>query len=156
MSAQTGIARHEEALAALAVELRGALIPLVRQLRRHNVDLSAPQVAALATLERSGPLAVGELARLESVTSPMVTKVAKSLEELGLVTRSPDETDRRVCLIAITDDGRRRLDNIRSAKNAWLARRLGSLSADELTALETVIPLIERLTTDVSGPLDPR
>ncbi|MGQ0616833.1 MAG: MarR family transcriptional regulator [Acidimicrobiia bacterium] len=153
MPAQTGTARHEETLAALAVELRGALIPLVRQLRRHNVDLSAPQVAALATLERNGAQAVGELARLESVTSPMVTKVAKSLEELGLVTRSPDEADRRVCLIAITGDGRRRLDTIRSAKNAWLARRLGSLSAEELTAIETVIPLIERLTADASEPM---
>ena len=67
----------------LATRFRFALFPLVRQLRHHNVDLSPSQASALATISRRGPLTVGELAKAEHVSSPMITKIAKGLEEDG-------------------------------------------------------------------------
>jgi len=131
----------------LATRFRFALFPLVRQLRHHNVDLTASQASALATISRRGPLTVGELAKAEHVSSPMVTKIAKGLEEDGLVTRTADPTDKRVTNLAITKEGERRLERSRSRKNAWLAKKLQGLSADELSAIESVIPVLERLTT---------
>jgi DNA-binding MarR family transcriptional regulator len=126
--------------------MRMALVPLLRQLRRHNVDLTPSQASALATIDKEGPLTVGELARAEGVSSPMVTKVAKALEEMGLVTRTPDVQDRRVCLVALTLEGRRRLERNRVRKNAWLAKRLRTLSPDDLAALAAAIPVIERIS----------
>ena len=129
----------------LATRFRFALFPLVRQLRHHNVDLSASQASALATISRHGPLTVGELAKAEHVSSPMVTKIAKGLEEEGLVTRTVDPTDKRVTNLAITKEGERRLERSRNRKNAWLAKKLQSLSDEERNALEAVIPVLERI-----------
>src|SRR3954451_22171637 len=131
----------------LATRFRFALFPLVRQLRHHNVDLTASQASALATISRRGPLTVGELAKAEHVSSPMVTKIAKGLEEDGLVTRTVDPTDKRVTNLAITKEGERRLERSRNRKNAWLAKKLQGLSPDELKAIESVIPVLERITT---------
>ena len=135
----------------LATRFRFALFPLVRQLRHHNVDLSASQASALATISRRGPLTVGELAKAEHVSSPMITKIAKGLEEEGLVTRSVDVTDKRITQLAITKDGARRLERSRSRKNAWLARQLQGLSASELEAINAVIPVLERITARGAG-----
>jgi len=131
----------------LATRFRFVLFPLVRRLRQQNVDLTASQASALATISRFGPLTVGELAKAEHISSPMVTKIAKALQEDGLVTRTDDPTDKRITNLAITKDGERRLERSRSRKNAWLARKFEDLTADELTAIEAVIPVLERLTS---------
>jgi DNA-binding MarR family transcriptional regulator len=119
----------------------------MRQLRQHNVDLTASQASALASISRRGPLTVGELAKAEHVSSPMITKIAKGLEEAGLVTRTVDSTDKRVTQMAITKEGERRLERSRSRKNAWLARQFDNLSPEELDAISAVIPVLERITT---------
>ena len=131
----------------LATRFRFALFPLVRQLRHHNVDLTASQASALATISRRGPLTVGDLARAEHVSSPMITKIAKGLEEEGLVTRTVDPSDKRVTQITITKEGERRLERSRSRKNAWLARQFDNLSPEELDAISAVIPVLERISS---------
>jgi|SRR5581483_5191634 len=136
----------------LATRFRFALFPLVRQLRHHNVDLTASQASALSTISRRGPLTVGELAKAERVSSPMVTKIAKALEEEGLVSRTVDASDRRVTNLAITKEGERRLERSRSRKNAWLAQQLQTLSPSELEAIEAVIPVLERITARAIAP----
>ena len=135
----------------LATRFRFALFPLVRQLRQHNVDLTASQASALATISRRGPMTVGELAKAERVSSPMITKIAKGLEEEGLVTRSIDESDKRVTQLTITRDGERRLERSRRRKNAWLATQLQHLSPSELDAIDAVIPVLERITARGAG-----
>lgn len=130
----------------LATRFRFALLPLVRQLRHHNIDLTASQASALATIFRDGPLTVGELAKAERVSSPMITKIAKGLEEEGLATRTVDLIDKRVTQLAITKEGVRRLERSRNRKNAWLARQLQGLSPEELAAIDAVVPVLERIT----------
>src|SRR3954447_1867877 len=133
----------------LAARLRLVLVPLVRQLRSQNgPELTAGRASALASIANHGPLTVGELAERERVSSPMITKMAKSLEELGLVTRTASEQDRRVTQLAVTAEGRRRLEQNRTRKNAWLAQRLRTLDPEDLEALEAVLPVIERVVAD--------
>ena len=133
--------------AELASRLRLALVPLVRRLRQHNgPDLSAGQASALGTIAKRGPITVGELAECERVTSPMITKIAKNLEQAGLLTRTVDPDDRRVTRLDLTPSGRARLERNRNRKNAWLATRMAELTPDELATLEAAIPLIERLS----------
>ena len=106
------------------------------------------QSSALNTIEREGPITVGDLAKAEGVSSPMVTKVAKTLEQMALVTRTIDVDDRRVCRLDLTVEGRRRLEKNRSRKNAWLAKRLRSLPPDDLDAVQAFLPVIAKITAD--------
>jgi DNA-binding MarR family transcriptional regulator len=137
--------------AVLASRVRLALVPLSRQLRQQNIDLTATQASALATISRRQPLTVGDLARAEHVSSPMITKVVRALEAAGLVRKEVDPVDRRVSLLSLTSDGTKRLERSRTRKNAWLAKRLRSLEASEIAALEAAIPVLERLTAEPNG-----
>ena len=148
---ETGVQTKVETmddLAVLASRVRLALVPLTRQLRQQNIDLTATQASALATISRRQPLTVGDLAKAEHVSSPMITNVVKGLEEAGLVRKDVDTVDRRVSRLTITTEGARRLERSRTRKNAWLAKRLRSLNDHELAALEAAIPVLERLTAD--------
>ena len=60
-------------------------------------------------IERIGPVTLGELAAVEQVQPPSMTRIVARLEEWGYVTRVVDPTDRRVARVDITDSGRRLL-----------------------------------------------
>ena len=82
--------------AELAGRLRLAITRLARQLRQtSDTDLSPTQGSVLATVGTSGPLTLGELAELERVASPTITKVIALLHEKGLVDKITDPADRR-------------------------------------------------------------
>jgi len=136
----------ENAEAELAARLRLAVTRLHRRLRQQSVGgLSPSQTAALASTERLGSPTLGELASLESVQPPSMTRIIAVLEELGLVVRVVDPTDRRVARVRVSKAGREVLEQNRSLKNAFLARQLHSLTSDERDALGGLTALIERL-----------
>lgn len=112
---------------------------------RNDVGLSATHVAALATLERHGPLPLGELAALEKVAPPSMTRVVAKLTAAELVDRQGHPADRRQVLITITDQGHELLAADRRRRNEWLSARLLELPAADLAALTAVIPVLDRL-----------
>lgn len=121
---------------------------LARLLRQQGESGLTPSMdAALATIARSGPLTLGELAALEQVTPPTITKVVGKLEEGGLVHRIPDSSDRRVCRVDLSDVGRTQLDELRSRRRAWLAARLDGLEPEELDRLAAAVDVLESITT---------
>src|SRR5574341_2207842 len=90
----------------LADGLRLAVTRLARRLRQQtDVDASPTQVAVLSTIERRGPISLGDLAARERVRPPTVTAAVGRLEERGLVVRHPDPDDRRVVRVEITAAG---------------------------------------------------
>jgi DNA-binding MarR family transcriptional regulator len=132
--------------ADLPARLRLVVTRLARQLRqRAVVDLTPSQISALATIERAGPVTLGELAALERVQPPSVTVVVTRLEEKGLVVRRQDPQDRRVVRVETTKDGRRLLARSRSRKDAELDRRLRLLSDEERATLASAAAILERL-----------
>jgi DNA-binding MarR family transcriptional regulator len=78
-----------------------------------------------------------------------VTRVAARLEEAGLVVRRVDPADRRVARMTVSAQGRRLLKEIRDRRDAYLAARLQSFTAEERATLSEALPLLERLTGDV-------
>src|ERR1700761_7983621 len=103
--------------------LRVALARLSRRLRRHQLaGLTPTQLAALATVERSGPLRLGDLAAAEGIAPSTLTRVVTVLEEAGLVARRPDPSDARASTIAITDLGHQTMDQLRDEGTAVLAQ----------------------------------
>lgn len=131
----------------LATRLRPALLRLTRMVRNQRVDMSVTltQLSAMGSLRIHGPMSAGELATCEKVQPPSMTKVLANLEERGLVRREVHPTDRRQAIIAITAAGEQLLDSERRSRDAWLTRQLGSLSADERTLLQRVIPILDKL-----------
>jgi DNA-binding MarR family transcriptional regulator len=130
----------------LAVRLRLAVTRTARRLRQEgHADLTPSQGAALASVERHGPLTPSELAQRERVQRPTITRMLAGLEERGLVQRAADPADGRSSLISLTPAGRALLDDVRTRKDAYLARRLQELDAEERAALERASEILERL-----------
>ena len=130
----------------LASQLRHAIARAARRLRQESgTDLSASLTAALATIERHGPLTPSELAARERVRRPTVTRVVYRLEEAGLVTRAPDPTDGRSALLTVAPAGRALLAAARTRKDAFLSERLDSLSVEDRATLERAAALLEGL-----------
>ena len=139
------IARKQDA-AELPARLRLAIARMARRLRQEAGDeLSPSMTAALATIDRHGPLAPSRLAELERIKRPTVTRVLQRLEEEGLVERSEDPDDRRSAVVCVTKEGAALLKKLRSRKNAYLAKRLRELPADDVKALERAADVLERL-----------
>jgi DNA-binding MarR family transcriptional regulator len=133
----------------LAPRLRLAVMRLARRLRQHGQEtVTASQLSALVTIEREGPLTLGDLAASERVQPPTMTRIVSGLEEQGFVVRDADPTDRRISLARITPQGRKLLERSRSRKTAFLASRLRTLTAEDRDVLERAAGLLERLVED--------
>jgi DNA-binding MarR family transcriptional regulator len=134
--------------AELASALRISVMRLARRLRaeRPDSDLTLTQVAVLGTLDRHGSLTPRELADHERVQPPSMTRILTGLEERGLIDRTPHETDGRAHLVSLTDAAREMLREDRRRREAWLAQRLGELTAEERQTLRAAAPVIEKLT----------
>ncbi|HUB98789.1 MAG TPA: MarR family transcriptional regulator [Solirubrobacterales bacterium] len=132
-----------------AAKLRMALVRTARRLRQEAAaetsGLTPTSVSALATIERHGPLTPSELAEIERVRRPTITRTLGCLEREGLVDRTPDPADGRSSLVAINGAGSERLRRLRGRKNAYLARRMRELSADEVETLERAAEILDRM-----------
>jgi DNA-binding MarR family transcriptional regulator len=138
-----------EASAPLASQLRLAVLRLSRRLRQQAVgDVTASQLSALSSIHGHGELSLGELATIERVAPPSMTRIAARLEERGLVVRRTDTADRRVSRLAMSPAGEELLEETRSRRNAYLAVRVRQLSEDEQQVLARALPLLERLAAE--------
>jgi DNA-binding MarR family transcriptional regulator len=123
--------------------LRVAIARLSRRLRRHGLaGLTPTQLAALSTVEQSGPLRLGDLAAAEGIAPSTLTRLVAALEEFGYVKRCADPRDARASTLAITPEGHEILE------------RLLLLTAEQRSALATALPALERLSE--AEPADPR
>ena len=133
----------------LASRLRFAVMRLARVLRQKAQDPITPsQLSALVSIEREGPVTLGELAALESVQPPTMTRIVAGLEEQGLVQREVDPADRRISRVRMTPQARKLLERNRSRKTAYLASRMRGLNVEELDVLARAAGLLERMTED--------
>jgi DNA-binding MarR family transcriptional regulator len=130
----------------LPARLRLVVMRLARRLRQQAEEgATASMLSALSTLERLGPLTLTELAQLERVQPPSITKVVARLEEEGLVKREGDANDRRVSRITVSAKGKRSIEQNRSRKTAYLARGLGSLQPEDLAVLARALDVLDGL-----------
>ncbi len=133
----------------LAAHLRLSVTRTARRLRQEaGSGLTPSLAAALATVERHGPLAPSALAAAERIRRPTATRIVGRLEDDGLVARAPDPDDGRGCLVRITPRGRALLRSLRSRKTAFLARRLEALDPEDRAALDRAARLLDRLLED--------
>ncbi|HEY6730566.1 MAG TPA: MarR family transcriptional regulator [Solirubrobacterales bacterium] len=136
-------------LSERAAHLRIAIVRTARRLRQEAAaetsGLTPTSVAALATIERHGPMTPSEIAKVERVKRPTITRTLGCLEREGLIDRAPDPADGRSSLVSVNGAGRERLRRLRGRKNAYLARRMRDLSAEEVETLERAAEILDRM-----------
>ena len=131
-----------------AGELRALLGRLTRRLRQTSVvgEISLSQASVLSLLEREGPASPGILATRERISPQSMGTILFSLDELGLISRTPDPTDRRSLVISLTEAGLQAVQGARRQREERLARVLADhFTAEEQQVLITALPLLERL-----------
>ena len=112
---------HTESGMIDVTRLRVALARLSRRLRRHSLaGLTPTQLAALSTVEQSGPLRLGDLAAAEGIAPSTLTRMVAVLEDLGYVRRDADPRDARASTLAITPKGHETLEHLRAEGTALL------------------------------------
>ena len=134
----------------LANRLRPVLLKLNRHLRReiHSLGVTGGQVSLLVQIRQAPGIGVRELARLERISAPGMSKFVSRLEDAGLVTRTPLGSDGRRVGLTLTEDGNRVLRSVKSKRTAWLAARLRTLDEKQLEALDRAVEPLTLLLED--------
>ncbi|WP_169833932.1 MarR family transcriptional regulator, partial [Rhodococcus phenolicus] len=90
----------------------------------------------------------GALAAREKVQPPSMTRVIASLNDLGLVERTPHPTDGRQIIVDLSEPGRDLLRDEAQAREAWLTERLKQLDQNSLDTLRDAVVILTALVTD--------
>ncbi|WP_197281622.1 MarR family winged helix-turn-helix transcriptional regulator [Micromonospora sp. NRRL B-16802] len=133
--------------AQLAPQLRDAITRLNRRVRQARPvgDLTVTQLSALTSIRLAGTMTPRELADVERVQPPTMTKIVAKLEERGLVRRTPHPTDGRQVILAATEEGQAVLDQFERARDEWLAHRLAALDEDQRETLLRAAGILQQL-----------
>jgi DNA-binding MarR family transcriptional regulator len=124
---------------------------VVRQMMSvREVGFSA--LAALGSLDSSGPSRITELAVHEGISQPSMTAMVSRLERQGLVERRRDPSDGRIVLVAITDAGREILRRRHAGRVAFMSSLIGALPGGEQGALLAAAPALRNLVDQAAVP----
>lgn len=138
----------------LADRLTLAAVRLTRWLRAADPSprLSGPQASALAVVVHAGRLRMSDLAALEEVSRPTITRVAAELQGLGLIVREADPADGRVSWLTATEAGRALLAEGQARRIAPLAEAVAALPENRRAALAEGLVELERLLAEAVPP----
>ena len=114
-------------------------------IRQRPRDLSLTALSSLATIERSGPRRLTDLAVGEGVTQPSMSAIVSQLERLGLAERQSDARDGRVVRVAITSAGREQLSALRKIGAAVFDDLIEKLDSSEADLLCAAVPSFGRM-----------
>jgi DNA-binding MarR family transcriptional regulator len=131
----------------LANRLRPVLLKLNRELRReiHSLGVTGGQVGLLVQIKTRPGIGMRELAAVERMSVPGMSKFIAKLEDAGLVQRAPVEGDQRRVGLSLTPAGHKVLRSVKSKRTAWLAARLRRLEPEQLAALDAAIEPLAHL-----------
>jgi DNA-binding MarR family transcriptional regulator len=132
---------------AAATAIRRGATSLASRTRAERAGvLSLNQTAVLGRVTTRGPMTAGEVATQLRMAPQSLTRTFAALEADGLLHRTPDPSDGRQSLLAVTTAGRRALKQEMAPRDAWLARAIELvLTPAERDLLVVAAQLMERL-----------
>ncbi len=136
----------------LAQELHQYCLLLLRGLRVADLESQLPtaQLSALSVLVFAGPKTLSELARMEQVSTPTMSRTVDYLEKAGMVRRARDKRDRRVVYALATREGRQTMEEARSRRLAHLVSMLETLKQEDLAQLQEIVPKLQQSLAQTS------
>ncbi len=108
------IAEIDASLTAIGKLARSHRTIALRQ-RVSGVDLPETTVAALAVIQRHGPMRIGEVGTIMELDASRASKEVRRLVEAGLVTQKIDPAERRASILTTTAKGKRVFERYRTA-----------------------------------------
>ena len=146
-------------------ELAEEMLAVIGLLRRHLrraagrpwplSSLTASQTELLRLVHRVPKVSVAEAAGELGLAANTVSTLVSQLTDQGLLRRVPDENDRRVARLTLTDLARRQIDAWRDRRAAVVAGVLDGMDSTELDELRTALPVLsgiaERLRPEAVG-----
>ena len=107
-------------------------------------ELTRLHLGFMASLS-GGSMTASELARASVMPKPQVTHLIDQLVKSGIVERSPDTTDRRVVNIALTEQGRVMLEQLRRKVQEIIRKELADLTPQELAEMSAALETLRRI-----------
>jgi DNA-binding MarR family transcriptional regulator len=114
-------------------------------IRQRPRDLSLTALSTLATIDRTGPRRLTDLAAGEGVTQPSMSALVSQLERLDLAQRQSDAQDGRVVRVAITSAGQEHLNTLRRVGASVFDTIIDKLASSEGAALHAALPTLRRM-----------
>ena len=141
----------------LVARLRAVIPRLARVLNETSTDadLTPTQYSVLALTHVRGPLGLTELTELEGLNPTMLSRVVKVLDERGLIRRMPDPGDLRAARVAVTPEGAKLHDQVRTQRTKVLSDCLQALPAETAAVLLSAVPDLEALAEALKPPHRP-
>jgi DNA-binding MarR family transcriptional regulator len=119
-----------------------------RRVRFESTHVVAPhQFSVLCRLEEA-PRTPSELAEIEKVSAPSMTRTVGALVERGLVERTADPADRRQVFLSLTREATTLLKDIRRKRDAWMSVRVGRLTPEEQEILRQASAILTRVASE--------
>lgn len=132
----------------LTSDLRIACMRIARRVRFESDSAVAPhQFSVLVRLDE-GPRTPKELAAIEKVSAPSMSRTVNALVDLGLVARADDPTDGRQVILSLTPAGLATIKETRRKRHQWFATRLEALTDEERALLVEATALLERVAAE--------
>jgi DNA-binding MarR family transcriptional regulator len=145
---RTGAGLSPSAVTDLASEIRLACMRISRRVRFESTHEVPPhQFSVLARLAEA-PRTPGELAEIERVSAPSMTRTVGALVERGLVARTADPSDGRQVILSLTPEARRLLKEIRRRRDQWMTVRVKGLSAEDQEVLQKAAAILSRVASE--------
>jgi len=147
VSSRGGTTQDVRAPGDSAARLRAAVNRISRRLRptKAGSGHTSTEISVLETVAKRGPIRLSDLASLEGMNPTMLSRVARKLEDSGLIRRHAHPVDRRAALLEVTASGRRLYEKIRNERTDQLSLELEALSPDERRLVLAALPVLERL-----------
>lgn len=111
---------------------------MIACMQRFKRGTTASQLEALVIVHQDGPITQKQLAEQMQLTPGSITQLVEQLERLGLVTRTPSKTDRRVTHVATTEQGAAEVSRINAQKEDLFKNVYKDLSMEELRTMAKV------------------
>ncbi len=143
---------------AVARALNSGAIHLLRAVAALDRASGVPaaRLSALSVLVFAGPRSLGQLAAIEQVTSPTMTRIVDGLVADGLARRSPHPDSGRQVLVEATPDGESLMRAAAQRRVEALVAALEALDDEQRAALAAAAPLLDEVARRVPRPPTPR
>lgn len=130
------------------MRLRTAITRISRELAASGGygGLTSSQASVLSAIARwSRPLAISEVAELEAIDAPSLSRILRVLAERGFIRRTQDPSDLRVGLVEASAKGRKIYLRIRENRQRAIRVGLAHLDPEEAEAVVAAVDGLEEL-----------
>ncbi|SDZ43157.1 MarR family winged helix-turn-helix transcriptional regulator [Herbiconiux ginsengi] len=129
--------------AEIAARLALSVGRLNRRIRATSDTLTPGQISALSTIVRCGPIRPGDLARVERVAAPTITRLLADLETKKLVTRTADPDDGRSFFVGSTDAGAEAILRARTERAQHVLELFEELTDEQIAQLAGALDALD-------------